>query len=43
LEREAPKEDIAAALGTSRRTYLRAEQHVEAAAKYPELAAPDIP
>jgi ParB-like chromosome segregation protein Spo0J len=34
---EAPKEDIAKALGVSHATLTRAEQHVEAAEKYPEL------
>jgi hypothetical protein len=35
-----PKVEIARALGVSESSIIRAEQHVEAAAKYPELAAP---
>ncbi len=35
--------DIAQALGKGEATLIRAEQHVSAAARYPELAAPDIP
>jgi hypothetical protein len=39
----APKEEIAKALGVGVGTIVRAEQHVEAAETYPELAAADIP
>jgi hypothetical protein len=35
--------EIAAALGVGETTLRQADQHVNAAARYPELAAPDIP